>query len=260
MKMADDELISVIMPAYNAQETLACAVDSVLSQTYKKLELIIVDDCSKDDTLRIAQDYALADRRIKVLHNAQNSGASRTRHNAVEAASGKWIAFLDSDDAWVSDKLEKQVILQKKKNATLVFTGSAFMNAEGDPLDWTLHVPAEIRYRRLLKQNLISNSSVLVLKESYQKNEILGSNMHEDFACWLNLLRSGEVAYGIDEPLLIYRLSPNSKSGNKIKAMKMNWNAYRRAGLTPFEAAYYMCWYAVNGLIKYSHLRKEKTK
>lgn len=256
MTNADNELISVIMPAYNAEKTLGQAVESVLAQTYPLFELIVINDCSKDRTASLAKQYAFIDSRVRVLENGVNSGASRTRHKGVEAAKGKWLAFLDSDDAWSLEKLEKQLAVQVERRAKLVYTGSAFMNADGVPLNWILHVPSQIGYRKLLRQNLISNSSVLVLKDCYQKFEAVGDAMHEDFACWLKLLRSGETAYGIDEPLLIYRLSPNSKSGNKLCAAIMNWNSYRAVGVSALEASYYMAWYAINGLNKYAHLRE----
>jgi len=246
-------LISVIMPAYNAEKTLPEAVESVLAQTYAELELIIINDCSKDATEEVAKGYAQRDARVKVLNNEKNKGASVTRHVGIEAARGDWLAFLDSDDAWVADKLQKQMELHREKKARFIFTASAFMDVSGKRLDWIMHVPEQIEYRKLLKQNLISNSSVLILKECYQRFEIMGDNMHEDFACWLNILRSGEIAYGIDEPLLVYRLSPNSKSGNKVKAARMNWNTYRRIGLGWVAAGYYMVWYVVNGMMKYQH-------
>ena len=254
--ITNNELISVIMPAYNAQQTLDKAVSSVLAQTYENIELIIVNDCSTDDTLKMMQNYANADKRVHIISNETNVGVSETRHRALEAAKGKWIAFLDSDDAWKNDKLEKQIALQRKTNGKLIFTGSTFMDAQGSPIDWILHVPDEIKYKKLLKQNLISNSSVLVEKESYRKYEAIGDGMHEDFACWLRMLQSGIVAYGIDEPLLIYRLSPNSKSGNKKKAAKMNWNTYRAVGLNVITSAYYMVWYTFNGVKKYKKIKK----
>lgn len=254
--MENKELISIIMPAYNAAKTIDEAIGSVLEQTYPHWELVVVDDGSGDGTLKKLSAYARADQRIRVLANEQNIGASQTRHKAVEAARGRWLAFLDSDDLWNREKLEKQVALQTEKNANLVFTGSAFITDEGEPIDWYLPAPRQVSYRQLLKQNVVSNSSVLVRKELFLKNEVLGGNMHEDFACWLRLLQSGEIAYGIDEPLLIYRLSATSKSGNKVKAAVMNWNAYRAAGLSVPEAVYYMCWYTVKGLLKYRNLRK----
>lgn len=248
-------MISIIMPAYNSEKTLEFAVRSVLAQTYTDFELIIINDCSKDKTPEIIQKMMSEDSRIQTLNNAKNSGVSITRHRGVEVAKGEWLAFLDSDDAWMPDKLEKQVALQKKTGANLLFTGSSFINAQGEKKDAILRVPEQIGYRKLLKQNLISNSSVMIRKALYQKHESMGNNMHEDFTCWLEVLRSGETAYGIDEPLLIYRLSPTSKSGNKVKAAKMNWNTYRAVGLNVFQAAYYEAWYVVKGLLKYRKLK-----
>ena len=249
------ELVSIIMPAYNAEKTLPQAVASVLEQTYQNFELIIIDDCSTDATVDLAQRFCQQDSRIRLLENGHNRGASSTRHRGVDQAQGCWIAFLDSDDAWAPDKLEKQMALQASTGADLVFTGSAFMDSEGSVKDWTLHVPPTISYRQLLKQNLISNSSVLVRKEEYLKCECLCDGLHEDFVCWLRMLRSGAQARGIDEPLLIYRLSPSSKSGNKLKAAKMNWRAYRSAGLSLPAAVYYMGFYTVKSILKYRHLK-----
>lgn len=247
--------ISVVMPAYNAEKTLAQAVESVLAQTWKHFELIIVDDGSQDRTVAIAREFAERDGRVRLLCNERNSGVCYTRHRGVTEAKGDWIAFLDSDDLWLPEKLEKQVALQARTGGKLLFTGSGFMNADGQKKDWVLHVPERIGYRRLLKQNLVSNSSVLVRKECFAASEVHGNNMHEDFACWLCLTRGGEYAYGVDEPLLTYRLSASSKSGNKRKAAVMNWNTYRAVGLSLPYAMYNMFFYTVNGIRKYWHLR-----
>lgn len=245
------------MAAYNAEKTIEKAMCSVLAQTYCNWELVVVDDCSKDNTETIIQKFVLQDRRVRFLKNQANSGASKTRHYGVKEARGEWIAFLDSDDVWTKEKLEKQVRLQQEKNAEMIFTGSNFMDADGNVMNWMLHAPAEIGYKKLLKQNLVSNSSVLIRKELFLQNEEIGDEMHEDFACWLKILRDGRTAYGVDEPLLIYRLSRDSKSGNKLKAAKMNWNTYRAVGLNCVESFYYMVWYTVNGILKYKNLWRD---
>lgn len=250
------ELISVIMPAYNAEKTISCAVESVLAQSYRNWELIIIDDCSDDSTGSIASQYAEKDTRIRIIHNDVNSGVSKTRHKGVMSASGKWLAFLDSDDMWAKDKLEKQMNLYFEKGCRLIFTGSGFIDAYGRAKEYILHVPAEISYKELLKQNVISNSSVLIDKQLFLKHEMPGDNIHEDFACWLNVLRSGEIACGIDEPLLIYRVCGSSRSGNKLKSAIMNWHTYRAVRLSFAEAAYYMCRYAINGVVKYVNIRR----
>lgn len=249
-------LISIIMAAYNAERTITQAIESVIKQSYQNWELIIVNDCSTDGTAD--QINKCEDPRIIKLENTTNMGVFQTRLRATTEARGEWIAVLDSDDAWTPDKLEKQVEHQKKTNANLIFTGSAFMKADGSPLAWILHIPERISYRQLLKQNLISNSSVLVRKHLYKTYQIPGSNIHEDYACWLGCLRAGEIAFGIDEPLLIYRLSEQSKTGNKLRSAKMNWNTYRATGLSLLASAWYMVFYTVNGLIKYRMIKTHK--
>lgn len=253
--MSDFGLISIIMAAYNAEKTIRRAIDSVLTQSYPNWELIIVNDCSRDQTAAIADAYS--DSRIHLLNNPKNLGVSLTRQRAVAAAQGTWIAILDSDDAWQPSKLEKQIQKQQETGAKLLFTASSFMKSDGSSLDWILHVPPQISYRKLLKQNLISNSSVLVEKRLYEANQIIRDDIHEDFACWLRILRGGSRAIGIDEPLLIYRLSDTSKTGNKLKAAKMNWRTYLAVGLGGLEAAYYMIFYTINGLLKYAHINKK---
>ena len=249
----DFGLISIIMAAYNAEKTIEQAINSVLSQTYPDFELLVVNDCSTDKTAMLAEAIVKKDDRVRLISNEKNSGVSYTRKHGLEEASGEWVAILDSDDAWAPEKLEKQINLQKKTNADLLFTGSAFMDADGKPIDWYLAAPAEVTYRQLLKQNVLSNSSALVRKELYAKYYAVGDGMHEDFALWLNILKDGRKAYGVDEPLLIYRIAKSSKSGNKFKAAKMNWNTYRYIGLNPIEAAYYEGWYMIKNVIKYTN-------
>lgn len=255
MMQNDFGLISIIMAAYNAEKTIEQAINSVLSQTYPDFELLVVNDCSTDKTAMLAEAIVKKDDRVRLISNEKNSGVSYTRKHGLEEASGEWVAILDSDDAWAPEKLEKQINLQKKTNADLLFTGSAFMDADGKPIDWYLAAPAEVTYRQLLKQNVLSNSSALVRKELYAKYYAVGDGMHEDFALWLNILKDGRKAYGVDEPLLIYRIAKSSKSGNKFKAAKMNWNTYRYIGLNPIEAAYYEGWYMIKNVIKYTNLK-----
>lgn len=255
MMQNDFGLISIIMAAYNAEKTIEQAINSVLSQTYTNFELLVVNDCSTDRTAELVKSIAAKDSRVRLISNVKNSGVSYTRKHGLEEARGSWIAILDSDDAWAQEKLEKQIKLQKKTNADLLFTGSAFMDADGKPIDWYLRAPSEVTYRQLLKQNVLSNSSALVRKALYAKNYAVGDGMHEDFAIWLSILKEGKKAYGVDEPLLIYRIAKSSRSGNKVKAAKMNWNTYRYVGLNPIEAAYYEGWYMIKNVIKYTNLK-----
>ena len=251
----DFGLISIIMAAYNAEKTIEQAINSVLSQTYTNFELLVVNDCSTDRTAELVKSIAAKDSRVRLISNVKNNGVSYTRKHGLEEAKGSWIAILDSDDAWAPEKLEKQIDFQRRTNADLLFTGSAFMDSEGQSIGWYLHAPAEVTYRQLLKQNVLSNSSALVRKELYAKHYAVGDDMHENFAIWLSILKEGKKAYGVDEPLLIYRIAKSSKSGNKVKAAKMNWNTYRYVGLNPIEAAYYEGWYMIKNVIKYTNLK-----
>ena len=251
----DFGLVSIIMAAYNAEQTIGAAIRSVLEQTYTHFELLVIDDCSTDNTANIVMDLASYDKRIHLISNAKNSGVSYTRMHGLKESKGSWIAILDSDDMWRPEKLEKQFSLQKLTHADLLFTGSDFMDADGKPIHWYLHAPYEVSYKQLLKQNVLSNSSALVRKNLYEKYYAVGDCMHEDFAIWLKILEGGRKAYGVDEPLLIYRIAKSSKSGNKLKAAKMNWNTYRYVGLSAFAAFYYECWYLIKGILKYKNLR-----
>lgn len=250
-----ETMVSIIMAAYNAERTIHTAIESVISQTYINWELLVVDDCSVDNTLEIVQRYAKNEERIRVIHNDRNSGVSQSRKNALCYAAGDWIAVLDSDDMWVPEKLEKQMAVAKSKNAVLIYTGSNFIREDGSRIAWQLHVPERVTFKELLKQNVISNSSVMIRKCLYECYYVVGDHLHEDYAMWLRVLAGNVVACGIDEPLLIYRVAATSKSGNKIKSAKMQYATYRYIGLSLPECMGYMFCYALKGFLKYRHLR-----
>jgi len=258
MVKADSGLVSVILPVYNGEKTIEATVSSVLDQTYGNIEIIIADDASSDNTLDKCRSLAGSDNRIRIISNQANMGALGTRLKAAKTAIGEWIAFIDSDDLWHSEKLEKQIGLRDDTGCDLVYTASAFIDGDGNKYKWIMHVPEKVGYRKLLKQNIISNSSVLVRKDvfiRYSSPCEKINNMHEDFACWLSMLRDGMTACGVNEPLITYRISKRSKSGNKMSAYTMNMNTYRYLGLGFFERYFYQACYSVNGLVKYSHFK-----
>ena len=258
MNIERSTLISIILPAYNAEKTLAESVDSVLAQTYDKIELVIIDDGSTDGTRAIAEKYAQKDCRVKVLCNEVNIGVLKTRMRGVRSAKGQWLAFIDSDDLWDPDKLKRQMQLQERTGSVLTYCSSKFIGYDGNEISWVMHVPAEVNYRRLLKQNVILNSSVVVRKDLFLKYSPFSEDqrdMHEDYACWLLILKDGYSVSGLDEPLLTYRVHNHSMTGNKIHSAMLNLSTYRYIGLDFFRSAFYMVCYAVRGIIKYSHLR-----
>lgn len=245
-------LVSIVIPAYKAEKTIEQTLASVKSQTFPHWELIVVDDCSPDGTLPLLEAAAQNDGRIRVLRNTENRGVSYSRNRGVREARSQWIAFLDSDDFWRADKLEKQLALAEKyPESVLFYTGSAFVDENGVDYGYTMSVPPQVSYRELLKQNVISCSSVLVRRELLLRYPMENDAVHEDFAVWLRILRSGSVAMGVDEPLLIYRVSRASKSGNKKKAAMMTWRTYRFVGLRWYQALWNMGFYAIRSLRKY---------
>lgn len=224
-------MVSVIMPAYNASKTIEAAIISVLNQSFKDFELIVVNDCSVDDTEAVVRRLAQSDNRIRIFNNEKNSGVAYSRNLGVEKAFGEWIAFLDSDDMWRKDKLEKQLELAiTNPEASLTYTASGFMSSDGTEHNYVMPVQDKINHNELLRKNLLSCSSVMVKRDLIKDYKMPSDNMSEDYAVWLMILKDIDYAYGINEPLLIYRLSENSKSSNRVKAFKMHYNSYRYVG------------------------------
>lgn len=253
----EQELISIVMPAYNCEKYIKDAIKSVMNQTYKNWELIVLDDGSKDNTVNIINGLAAQDKRIKFYQNEKNQGVSATRNRGVSLAQGEWIAFLDSDDMWKKEKLTKQMILKNKVNAEFVFTGSSYINEMGSSYKGIFEVPIQVDYKKLRTHNVISCSSVLVKKKFFQNIKMEKDDMHEDYAVWLRILKQGVTAYAVNEPLLIYRISRNSKSGNKFKTIEMTYKVFRFIGINPIGAAYFMTRHVIGSLMKYRKIKFE---
>ncbi len=243
--------ISVIMPAYNAEETVNCAVESVLRQTFSDFELIVIDDCSTDGTLDILRKLAERDPRIIIIENEQNSGVSHSRNTGVARAEGEWIAFLDSDDMWREDKLELQLReLEKHPECVVGYTASAFIDSAGNPYNYVMPAEEKTVYSTLLRKNLMSCSSVIIRSSVMKGIKMPGDEMHEDYYVWLTVLRDGGYACGINEPLLIYRLSENSKSSSRVKSARMSYNTYRAVGYSAVSSLFLVCRYFFHSVTK----------
>lgn len=244
-------LVSIIMPAYNCEKYLRDAIKSVIGQTYPNWELIVIDDGSKDNTAAIVDDFVKSDPRIRLVKNGRNLGVSAARNRGISLANGDWIAFLDSDDIWDRAKLEKQMIHAKKMSAEFVFTGSSYIDEEGNPYKGIFQVPDTVTYESLRKHNVISCSSVLMKKRFFDHIKMEGDDMHEDYITWLRVLKNGETAYGINEPLLTYRISRNSKCGNKIKSIIMTYKVFRFIGINPIGSLYFLMRHIMASVKKY---------
>lgn len=246
-----EDLISIVMPAYNCEKFVKEAINSVINQTYRNWELLVIDDGSVDNTFQIIENMGKKDPRIKPLKNEKNMGVSATRNRGIDLALGNWIAFLDSDDMWDSSKLEKQLKVANKYSAEFIFTGASYINENGEMYKAIFEIPEIINYEKLRFQNIISCSSVLVRKKYFNDIKMENDDMHEDYAVWLRILKLGILAYGVNEPLLIYRISKNSKSGNKFKTFKMTYKVFRFIGINPIGSTYFMLNHVIGAVGKY---------
>ena len=244
-------MVSIIMPAYNAGKTVRKSIESVIAQTFLEWELIVIDDGSCDDTASILFELAEQDKRIRFFQNQNNRGVSYSRNLAVSLASGEWIAFLDSDDVWMPQKLEKQLALvEENQDIVVCYTASSFVDEDGNPYEYVMPAIERLTYKTLLHKNVMSCSSVMIRASIMKGIKMPNDKMHEDYFVWLSVLREYGVAYGIDEPLLIYRLCKNSKSGNRFKSAKMLFNSYRAVGYNYIESSVLVVWYAIHSVTK----------
>lgn len=247
-------LISIIMPAYNAEKYILSSVESVISQTFKNWELIVIDDGSKDNTMEILKKIKDTDNRIRLIENETNMGVSLTRNRGIEIARSEWIAFLDSDDLWSPFKLEKQLLIAQKNDAEFVFSGASYINESSKPFNGIFEVPSIVTFDSLKKQNVISCSSVLLKRYFFDDVKMENDQLHEDYVVWLKILKSGCIAHGINEPLLIYRLSTKSKSGNKLKSVSMTYRVFRFIGINPIQSAYFTSRHIIGSFFKYKKI------
>ena len=247
-------LVSVIMPAYNAEKYIGEAVASVRAQTYENWELLILDDGSADRTAEIAERCAQQDARIRVLRNPENMGVARTRNRGFDLAQGEWIALLDSDDRWREQKLEKQLALAACSGAELLYTSYAlFTDAEREMTAY--RVPPTTDYRHLLSENVIGCSTVLLHRSLPERFRFREDVFHEDYALWLAILRSGGSAAGCTEVLTDWRVSEQSRSFDKRAAAKNRWRIYRdveRLSLPRSARAFFA--YALHGVRKHRRI------
>ncbi len=222
-----EELVSVITPMYNAQEYIEQTIQSVQAQTYTNWEMLIVDDCSVDQSVELVQKYATQDNRIILVKKKENSGVAQSRNLGIQKARGRYIAFLDSDDIWEPEKLFKQLEQMKRQNNTISYAACYVIDENGKKTGKIRHVPEKVTYRELLKGNVMPCLTVLVDRKDVEKMQ-MQDVPHEDYAMWLEFLRQGMTAAGIDEPLASYRQRNESVSGNKWKAMLWTWEIYRK--------------------------------
>lgn len=249
--MNRNDLVSIITPAYKAGRFVQATIASVQAQSYQDWEMIIVDDCSPDDTLDAIAAAAGSDPRVRVLRQEKNAGPAAARNAAIRAAHGRWIAFLDSDDLWLPNKLERQLQFHGDRNCKLTFTSFRRINIDGTVTGRLIPVPERLDYRQLLGNTAIATSTVLVDRDATGDFE-MKPIYYDDFGCWLDLLRSGGLAMGLAEDLMRYRVVGQSVSRNKRNSALQVWKTYRQIErLAVVPSAWYFANYAVRGYLKY---------
>lgn len=228
----DFGLVSIVMPTYNCGEYISEAIESVQSQTYDNWELLIIDDCSEDNTEQIVKRY-ISDKRIKYFPQSQNLGAALGRNIGLKNASGKYIAFLDSDDLWKRDKLCRQLLFMqdmRDKGYDCFFSCTAYthVNSAGRPLYVEVKPFRKVGYwATFFLSDPIGNSTVIYEKEHFKNVEVPNIKKRNDYALWLKMMHKGDSCYGLKEPLMMYRVRGNSLSAKKLRLIKYQWRLYR---------------------------------
>ena len=246
-----ETLVSIITPVYNAEKYLEETILSVINQSYKNWELLLIDDCSTDKSYEIIQEYLKIDKRIKYLKNERNSGPAITRNRGLENSKGEYIAFLDSDDFWKEDKLKNQINFMKENNIFMCHGDYEMMDEKGNMLKKII-TEQELDYLILLRENQIK-TSFLVINVKITKNIYFPNIRHEDFRYFLEILRTHKIkSVKMNEILGKYRVIGKSLSGNKFKSAVWTWNIYRKyEKLNLFKSVYYFVNYTLRGIRKY---------
>lgn len=248
----DDALVSIVTPAYRAAAFIGETIRSVQAQTYPHFEMLIVDDCSPDDTQAVVRAAAAADPRIRLLAQPRNAGPAAARNRALSEARGRWIAFLDSDDLWLPRKLELQLPFHRSQEAKISCTDFCRIDDDGSRTGHRIVAPTRLDYRQLLCNTGIPTSTVLV-DRSLTGDFRMKETRCDDYACWLDLLRTGGIAVGLHEDLMRYRVLKSSWSRNKVRYSRHVWKTYRdveRLGL--LQSSWSFVHYAVRGVLKYA--------
>lgn len=248
-----NNLVSIITPVYNAERYVGLTIESVLSQTYRDWEMIIVNDGSTDGSEEVIRRYASRDSRIKCF-SQQNAGSAAARNNGIRRAEGRYICLLDADDMWDSDFLEMQLKLMKRKNAQLVYSSFRRVDADGKECLRPFLVPKSISYTDMLKTNSIGCLTGIYDSKKYGKfylHEELGS-LRDDYVYWLEILKKVGLAHGNQQVLASYRILSTSQTHDKRKMIKHQYNVYRNViHLNLVKSLYYLACWAWYGYKKY---------
>ncbi|MCF6781779.1 glycosyltransferase family 2 protein [Stutzerimonas stutzeri] len=243
-------LVSIVMPVHNSERFLGESVSSVIAQLFCNWELILIDDCSSDDSLRIASSCAEKDRRIKVVMLGENSGAAVARNKGIELAQGRYIAFLDSDDLWTPNKLGDQIAFMQDNDVAFCYSAYEKLDEVGNRFG-VISVPQRVSYKDLLKVSSIGCLTAIYDTRHLGKIYMPLIRKRQDLGLWLKILKKIPYAYAAPGVLAKYRVRSDSISADKFSAAKYTWKLYRNVEqLGFFDASYYFMHYAMNGFLR----------
>lgn len=247
------DLVSVITPFYNAENVIERTLESVFNQTYKKIEIVLVDDCSTDNSKDVIQKYLNKHHEIIYCCQESNQGAGAARNKALEIAKGQYVAFLDADDVWHPEKIEKQINLLKKKDGAFSYTAIQMVDENDNIIKTKRKVREQIDYKFLLHNTMIATSTVVIDRTKLGDFRMPLRRGGQDYATWLMLLRDGTVAYGIDEVLENYRVgNKDSLAGKKGKSVRQVWEIQTQdEGINKILAVFNVVCFCVNAAKKY---------
>ena len=249
-KEIEKEKVSIIVPMYNAEKFIGKTIESVLAQTYQNWEMLIMNDVSTDNSLAIVSLYAKKDERIKIVNTEKNVGVVKGRNFLIDLASGKYIAFLDADDYWHNEKLEKQIKFMKEKNASISCTEYTRVKENEEKINDVI-IKEEISYNDMLKNNYLGCLTVIYDANKIGKRYFKELEKNEDYVLWLEIVKDVNTIYGLKENLAYYRVLDNSRSSNKVKTAKVRWEIYRKIEkLSLLKSLYYFLHYAIRAVLK----------
>ncbi|MFL1010606.1 glycosyltransferase family 2 protein [Flavisericum labens] len=238
---ANNHLVSIVTACYNSEKYISETINSVLNQTYQNWELLLVDDCSSDNTVGVITKFQNEDKRIKVFLLNENSGAAVSRNKAIKEAQGDFIAFLDSDDKWQSEKLEKHIGFMLDNGYNLSHTSYELIDGKGKPLNKIINAEPVLSYQDMLYSNKIGCLTAIYNQTELGKVYMPLIRKRQDYGLWLKILKTGEKAYGLKEVLSQYRKTEDSMSRNKLNLIKWNWKLFREVeNLSFLKSAYYL--------------------
>lgn len=244
-------MVSIITPSYGSEKFIIKTIESVQAQTYLDWEMIIVDDVSPDNTNKIIENFIQQDSRIKLIRLEKNSGAAVARNRAIQEASGRFIAFLDADDLWKANKLEKQLEFMAKKNCALSYTYYDAIDEDNNLLEKTFEPPLKLSYTDLLKTNYIGCLSAMYDTEKIGKIYMPLIKKRQDYGLWLRILKQIDYAYCVPEILATYRVRNESLSSNKLQLLSYNYRLFREhEQFSSLKSFYYLCWNIVIKVIR----------